>query len=124
MKQDYLITQHKKRDRKKAAVLKALDTVTTNITEACKISGVERRMYYIWRQDDPDFRLKCDEILEKEIDWVENELKNQIASGNTTATIFYLKCKAKHRGYIDHQIDVNVTTPLQINYIIPKDTDQ
>ena len=40
---------------------------------------------------------------------VESQLHDQIRDGNTTATIFYMKCKMRSRGYVERQ-DVNLQT--------------
>ena len=37
-------------------------------------------------------------------DFVENHLFQQIGRNNPLSTIFYLKCKAKKRGYIEQNI--------------------
>jgi hypothetical protein len=42
----------------------------------------------------------------------ENELFQQIKGGNTTSTIFYMKCKMRGRGYIEKtEMDLNVNRP-------------
>jgi len=42
-----------------------------------------------------------EEANERTIDMVEGQLLTQIKRGNITAIIFFLKTKAKHRGYIE-----------------------
>jgi hypothetical protein len=43
------------------------------------------------------------------LDFAESQLFKSIQNGSDTATIFYLKCKGKKRGYID-RAEVDVTT--------------
>lgn len=82
-----------------------------NITKACEAVGIDRRTYYTWT--DPEFQqrlaaVKPDEIL---VDHAENALVKRIDSGDTTAIIFTLKTKGKHRGYIEKQQVENVSDP-------------
>ena len=49
----------------------------------------------------PDLSKVESDIVESNLDKAETQLLKAIASGNMTAIIFYLKCKGKHRGYMD-----------------------
>lgn len=44
-----------------------------------------------------------DEAKEARTDWVESQLDERIAAGDTTAMIFYLKTQGKRRGYVERQ---------------------
>jgi hypothetical protein len=48
----------------------------------------------------PELNKVIEEIREKTIDLAESKLLQHINDGNLTAIIFYLKCQAKHRGYV------------------------
>ena len=87
--------------KKKELVLKALEKNLGNVSNACSQLNISRTQFYNWVKDDADFAEKWHDIEELSIDYAETSLKKQIKSGNTSATIFYLKCKAKNRGYIE-----------------------
>ncbi len=55
----------------------------------------------VWQRvdDDPELRELVDELSESFIDEAENKLYEAIRAGNVVATIFFLKTKARHRGY-------------------------
>lgn len=90
-------------DIKKKALIDSLTNNLNNITEACKDIGITRDTYYKWKKSDPEFREAAENINEHLIDFAENSLLKQIENGNTTATIFFLKTRGKHRGYVEKQ---------------------
>ncbi|MGI9556069.1 MAG: hypothetical protein ACR2M9_04335, partial [Cyanophyceae cyanobacterium] len=65
--------------------------------------------HYSWYNNDQEYRQKVNEVIEVAHDFVESQLYNQIKDGNTTATIFYMKCKMRERGYIEKQ-EINLNT--------------
>lgn len=71
------------------------------VTNACKAAGIGRRTYYNWREEDPEFAKACDDVSEQTIDFVESKLLENIRDGKEASQIFYLKTKAKHRGYVE-----------------------
>lgn len=50
----------------------------------------------------PAVKAAYDDTNESNIDMVEGKLMTEINKGNITAIIFFLKTKARHRGYIEH----------------------
>ena len=90
-------------DAKKQAVVQALKVSFGNITTACEQVGITRTTFYRWKAEDPEFKEVVENIDEYLLDFAEHSLFKQIRDGNTTATIFYLKTKGKHRGYIEKQ---------------------
>ena len=86
--------------RNKAALLKALKEAKGIVTTACDAVGVTRKTYYDYYNSDPEFKREADDVQEVAIDFVEGKLFEQIEEGVPTSTLFYLKTKAKHRGYI------------------------
>jgi hypothetical protein len=68
-----------------------------NISNACKSINISRQTFY-------NNLYKLDKAKEQAINFVESALMEQIATGNTQATIFYLKTKGKKYGYGDKEI--------------------
>jgi anaerobic C4-dicarboxylate transporter len=89
--------------QKKNALIEALTQTLGVVTTACKMVGVDRTTFYKYLNEDPKFAAQVKDIQEVAIDFAETKLYEQIKDSNTTATIFYLKTKAKHRGYIERQ---------------------
>lgn len=86
-------------EEKKARFLESLKAAGGIIYAACENCGISRSTYYRWRAEDPDFMQGVEEVMEAQIDFVESKLMGLIRSGDTTATIFYLKTKGRKRGY-------------------------
>lgn len=86
---------------KKNAMLQALEKTLGVVTTACKSVGIERKTHYNWLDNDPEYREAVEAIADVAIDFVESSLFKQIKEGNATSTIFYLKTKAKKRGYVE-----------------------
>ena len=120
-----------------ADFLAALEKTLGVITPAAEMIGVKRSTIYRWREMYPEFDAACKEITETTVDFVESQMFKKIKSGDKGSEalmIFYLKTKAKHRGYIEKQeldvsadvkgVTINVTSPETANVlqdIIEKD---
>lgn len=89
-------------DAKKKSFIEAMKSNLGNITKACEALGISRQTYYNWLEDEV-FKSEIDNIGEYVLDFAEHSLFKQIQENNTTATIFYLKTKGKHRGYVEKQ---------------------
>jgi hypothetical protein len=101
-----------KTEHNKKAMLKALEASLGVVTQACKIAGISRTQFYQWMHDDPLFESAVNEVAEIAVDFAESKLHKQIEDGNTTATIFYLKTKGKHRGYVEHSTTTHEVQPV------------
>ena len=88
-----------KKDINKERLLQALEESLGIVTIACKMVGISRGTYYLYLNNDEDFKSKVADISEIALDFAEHSLLTQIKAGETTATIFYLKTKGKNRGY-------------------------
>lgn len=110
-------------DTQKRKILEALEKSLGVVTTACKSIGLARSTFYEWLKDE-QFKIAVNDIQDIAIDFAESQLHKQIADGNTSATIFYLKTKGKKRGYIERQeITGAEGKPHKIDVIIhePKD---
>lgn len=92
-----------KRDNLKVQFLKAYPKKACNISRTCESLGMKRTTYYHWRKTDADFAHECEMAEESLIDLAETQLFRNIREGKETSLIFFLKCKAKKRGYIEKQ---------------------
>tara|TARA_R110000803_G_scaffold61632_1_gene121584 strand:- start:1120 stop:1476 length:357 start_codon:yes stop_codon:yes gene_type:complete len=92
-----------KSDILKENLLKALEKSLGVVTSACKKAECSRETFYKYYREDEEFKAKVDDISNIAIDFAESQLHKQISDGSTSATIFYLKTKAKHRGYVERQ---------------------
>ena len=104
-----------KTEHHKKALLKALEKSLGVVTTACKSVGVGRTTYYEWLNNDKKFADAVKDIENVALDFAESHLHKQIQNNNTSATIFYLKTKGKHRGYIERQeinVDGNIESKL------------
>ena len=92
-----------RKDTIKKLLLEALEEHKGIVTYACKAVGIARNTFYEWLKADEEWKKQVDDIQEVAIDFVERKLFDQIEEGNPTSTIFYLKTKAKKRGYVERQ---------------------
>jgi hypothetical protein len=87
----------------KKAIIEALEKSLGVVTTACKQVGIARSTFYEYLKNDKDFENQVSDIQNIALDFAESQLHKQIQSGNTSATIFYLKTKGKNRGYVERQ---------------------
>ena len=89
------------------------------VTMACREVGIARKTHYEWYNEDKEYKVAVDDVLDVALDFAENMLHKQIENKDTTATIFFLKTKGKKRGYIERQeIDATINLPSLPNIII------
>lgn len=97
------------------ALLQSLEKSLGVVTTACHSIGCSRDFFYDNYKKHEWFRKAVDDIENIALDFAESQLHKQIKEGEVSATIFFLKCKGKKRGYIDKtEIDVKNTTPTII----------
>lgn len=100
------------------AMIKTLGIVSS----AEKIAGITRATHYDWMKKDPEYKAAIDDVAESVVDFAESQLYQKIKNGDTPSLLFFMKCKAKHRGYVERQeiagvqdqpinIEVDITPP-------------
>ena len=104
---------------KKEKLLEALKETQGLIYHACKKAGnISRSTYYRYMKEDPEFAKEVEDIKQAQIDYVEGQLIKNISDGKETSIIFYLKSKARDRGYAE-KVDITsggkALTDLTIN---------
>lgn len=91
------------KDDRKEQFLERLKEAGGIIYVACHNANINRSTFYRWRDTDPDFAEKVEEVMEAQVDFVESKLMELINAHDTAATIFYLKTKGKKRGWTEKQ---------------------
>ena len=87
----------------KNKMLAALEKSLGIVSSAAKYAGIARNTHYEWMQSDAEYKAKVDELSNIALDFAESKLFESIKNGSDTATIFLLKTKGKHRGYVERQ---------------------
>lgn len=105
-----------KTDISKKAVIQALKESLGIVTQACQSVGIDRSTYYDWMKADEQFKSDVDSIQDIAIDYVEGKLYENIENNDVTSIIFYLKSKAKKRGYVERQEVEHSGKIIQIIY--------
>lgn len=115
------------------ALKKSLGIVST----ACESTEISRQTHYRWLAEDPEYKRQIDDISEDAIDFVESKLHEKIngvsmvkhnddgdvyyeLAPSDTAIIFFLKTKAKKRGYIE-RTEIEQSGGIKVSYVSPTD---
>lgn len=74
------------------------------VSIACRNVGITPSCHNNWKRADAqyfeEFKEIADIVRESNIDIAESSLMNNIKDGKEASIMFYLKCQAKHRGYV------------------------
>tara|TARA_R110000744_G_scaffold104713_1_gene200384 strand:- start:2082 stop:2465 length:384 start_codon:yes stop_codon:yes gene_type:complete len=102
----------------KSNMLEALENSLGIVSIACRKVGISRQTHYRWQQEDLEYNKSSKDIIEATIDYVESKLFENIGSKKEASIMFYLKSKAKHRGYVERQeIDMNANNHFRVEII-------
>ncbi|MBW6490995.1 MAG: hypothetical protein K0B15_07340 [Lentimicrobium sp.] len=89
--------------RRQQAFLEAYDKSLSNVSMACKVVGISRNAFYEWCKKYPKFNQQIIDFDESNIDFAETMLMKNIREQKEASIFFYLKTKAKARGYVERQ---------------------
>lgn len=108
----------------KKKLLEALERSLGIVTSACKDVGVSRDTFYRYYNEDNDFKKSVDDINNITLDFAENQLLKKIKEGSERSILFYMKYKARLRGYSD-SIDITsggekIVSEISVNIVLPK----
>jgi len=107
-------------DIHKKAMVAALEKSLGIVTIACKEVGISRQTHYDWYNKDASYRKSVDDLSDVALDFAESMLHKQIQEKDTTATIFFLKCKGKKRGYVERSELEHSGIPTKISVEVGK----
>jgi hypothetical protein len=103
--------------RNKEIFLSKLRDALGIVKAACDATGIHRTTYYWWMTHDPVFKKAADDLIEERIDVAEAALVKSIKEGQPAAIIFFLKTKAKHRGYVERMEHVGTAeAPIVVHH--------
>lgn len=90
----------------KSDYIEALRAARGLVSVAAERLGVTQSGVYKAIQRYPELREVQEEATEKMLDFAEAKLYQHIADDNLQATMFYLKTRGKHRGFVEKQEQV------------------
>jgi len=85
--------------QKRKLMIEALSKNGGNISMACKTVGIDRQTHYNWLGKFDSYKKQVEELNEHIIDFVESKLMQNINDNDNASIFFFLKTRAKHRGY-------------------------
>lgn len=88
-------------EQKKTIFIEALRKNLFVVSAACEQTGVGRTTFYEWMKTDEDFKRRVEEVEEIQTDFVETQLLKKIKEGSERSILFYMRYKAKKRGYTE-----------------------
>ncbi len=88
---------------KKKDMIEALTFNLGIVSTSCLAVNISRQTHYRWLKEDEDYKQEVQDITESAIDFVESKLYERIKANDTASIIFYLKTRAKSRGYVERQ---------------------
>lgn len=104
-------------DTKKLQIIEKVKKHKGIIYLACEEIELPRSTFYLWYNNDNEFKSEIDSIREIIVDLAEKKLMDLVEEGDTTATIFTLKTLGKKRGYIEKQEIINTNLNVEVQEV-------
>ena len=110
------------KEKKKKAMLKALAKHNGIVYRAAEDVGCSRQLFWVYSNEDEEFKKAAIEVRETQIDKVEERLLQRIEEGSDKLIEFYMATKGKHRGYKKTQ-DIEVQEKKKV-IVIKRASDE
>ncbi len=114
---------------KKGLFLNQLIANFGNVTRTCEKLGIRRKRHYHRMTTDPEYKRAVTDISEICVDYAESALFAHMAA-SYQPVIYYLRTRARHRGYIEPKEPAAEPDPLTIifdggpnNFIQPQEIE-
>lgn len=92
-----------------------------NLTRTALALGCARNSIKSIVATDPDVKAVLEEARERTVDEVEDAFTQRAIAGDTTASIFFLKTRARERGYDqDFRADIEAVTRAAMHFALNK----
>jgi len=114
----FIIGKVKKTYLKESEILRALELNAGVLSETAKMLRTSYARLKEFIESNPSLKQAADDVLEVKKDLAESELNKHIRKGNLTAIIFFLKTRAKDRGYVE---TMDLTLPNKPIYFVYKE---
>lgn len=96
--------------------IEALSVAKGIVSKAAKETGINSAYHYRWLMEDEAYKARVAAVEEEVLDWVEGKFHENLDRKDTISMIFYLKTKAKRRGYIERsEVDMNSNISVSWN---------
>ena len=116
--QIFIIGKVKKTYLKESDILRALELNAGVLSETAKMLRTSYSRLKEFIDSNPALKQAADDVLEVKKDMAESELNKHIRKGNLTAIIFFLKTRAKDRGYVE---SMDISLPNKPIYFVYKE---
>jgi hypothetical protein len=116
--QVFIIGKVKKTYLKESEILRALELNAGVLSDTAKMLRTSYARLKEFIERNPALKQAADDVLEVKKDMAESELNKHIQKGNLTAIIFFLKTRAKDRGYVE---SMDISLPNKPIYFIYKE---